>query len=326
MEYTNPFLYKTRLLFVGLLIFLSICLLWNIVSAHHNPGEAHGNSGDSDLIVVPDSPNSVTIGLIELVNSSARAVRATGQSISTAVAGVGHSAAQGIQFIGSGIGYAGQQVFAGARYIARGLGTGIGVAAGAVTDGIIFVIHIPGNMLGYISKTPVVNAMIRPAEHAPVPIIDPDSPALAEAKAAIAKPKQPDQPAETPMWPIHGSITTRFGVAHWPYQPTHTGLDISDGKRSGATPVRPFKSGKVIEASWSKQGLGNHVVIDHGSGITSVYGHLYSIAVTVGQQVDQNNVVGLEGSTGVSTGTHLHFEIRVNGQAADPHQFITGQP
>jgi murein DD-endopeptidase MepM/ murein hydrolase activator NlpD len=72
--------------------------------------------------------------------------------------------------------------------------------------------------------------------------------------------------------------------------------------------------------------LGNHVIVDHGNGVTSVYAHLHSISVQVGQDVTLDTTLGLEGSTGASTGTHLHFEIRVNGQAANPQQFISGQP
>ena len=68
------------------------------------------------------------------------------------------------------------------------------------------------------------------------------------------------------------------------------------------------------------------MIVDHGNGVTSVYGHLARISVSVGQEVDSSSVLGYEGTTGVSTGVHLHFEIRVNGQAANPHQFISGQP
>jgi murein DD-endopeptidase MepM/ murein hydrolase activator NlpD len=68
------------------------------------------------------------------------------------------------------------------------------------------------------------------------------------------------------------------------------------------------------------------LVIDHGGGLSSVYGHLYSISVKAGQMVDTNTVLGYEGSTGASTGTHLHFEIRVNGQPEDPKKFIPGLP
>jgi len=83
---------------------------------------------------------------------------------------------------------------------------------------------------------------------------------------------------------------------------------------------------QIIDVVVSKKGLGNHVVVDHGNGVTSVYGHLASIAVKVGQDVDTTTTIGQEGTTGVSTGTHLHFEIRVNGQATNPYRFISGKP
>jgi murein DD-endopeptidase MepM/ murein hydrolase activator NlpD len=103
-------------------------------------------------------------------------------------------------------------------------------------------------------------------------------------------------------------------------------MDISDGSAPGTTPVKPFRSGVVIEAVHSAYGLGNHVIVDHGSGVTSVYAHLNSISVQVGQKVSLGTTIGMQGTTGVSTGTHLHFEIRVNGKAANPMQFISGQP
>lgn len=153
------------------------------------------------------------------------------------------------------------------------------------------------------------------------------APAQPPAAAAAATAMPAAQPADPPgIWPLHGAVTTQFGVPELPYQSIHTGLDISDGKASGVTPVLPFKPGTVISVINSGQGLGNHVVVDHGNGVTSVYGHLYSTAVQEGQRVDQQTALGLEGSTGVSTGTHLHFEIRVNGVATDPHKFIAGQP
>jgi murein DD-endopeptidase MepM/ murein hydrolase activator NlpD len=68
------------------------------------------------------------------------------------------------------------------------------------------------------------------------------------------------------------------------------------------------------------------VIVDHGNGVTSVYAHMDSIAVKTGQEVGLDTVLGIEGTTGVSTGPHLHLEIRVNGQAANPRQFIDGNP
>ncbi len=128
------------------------------------------------------------------------------------------------------------------------------------------------------------------------------------------------------QWPMKGKITTHFGVPHWPFQPTHTGLDISDGRGSGSTPVKPFKFGRVIKIVYSYTGLGKHVLVDHGNGISSLYGHLDSIKVRENQDVDLNTVLGYAGSSGVSTGTHLHFEIMKDGNIVDPRQYIDGHP
>jgi murein DD-endopeptidase MepM/ murein hydrolase activator NlpD len=176
----------------------------------------------------------------------------------------------------------------------------------------------------------VVNAVVEPsASHGQVPIIDPDDPALLAAQqalpAVIPADKAADPHAEEAIWPMHGAVTTQFGEKGRFYRVAHTGIDISDGNRAGITPIKPFRRGTVIETT-RNSGLGNHVIIDHGNGITSVYAHLSVISVQVGQAVDASTTLGLEGSTGVSTGPHLHFEIRVNGQAADPREFIAGQP
>lgn len=165
-----------------------------------------------------------------------------------------------------------------------------------------------------------LGTFIRPAVRIRPAIIIP----VASAMPAPAT-GQPVQTGPVAQWPIHGAITTPFGVPELPYELIHTGLDISDGQAPGATPIRPFKPGVIVSVIRSG-GLGNHVIVDHGGGVTSVYGHLYSIAVRVGQQVGENTVLGYEGSTGISTGTHLHFEIRLNGQPVDPHKFIGGQP
>jgi murein DD-endopeptidase MepM/ murein hydrolase activator NlpD len=132
-------------------------------------------------------------------------------------------------------------------------------------------------------------------------------------------------PAGT-VWPLHGRITTEFGVPEPPYQPLHTGIDISSAHRAGVMAIHPFSSGKVIQIVYSRNGLGNHVVVDHGNGLTSWYCHLNSIGVNEGQTVGQGDVVGYEGRTGVVTGTHLHFEIRKNNVPINPRQFIKGNP
>jgi murein DD-endopeptidase MepM/ murein hydrolase activator NlpD len=98
----------------------------------------------------------------------------------------------------------------------------------------------------------------------------------------------------------------------------HEGIDI--GCAFGA-PNRAAASGTVIHAGWLG-GYGNLVVVDHGNGLSTAYAHASSIVVGVGQSVSQGQTVSLVGSTGNSSGPHLHFEVRVNGNAVDPLLYL----
>lgn len=98
----------------------------------------------------------------------------------------------------------------------------------------------------------------------------------------------------------------------------HPGIDI--GAAMG-TPIRAAAAGTVIVAAYSG-GYGNLVVIDHGNGLATAYAHQSQIAVSVGQQVAQGQLIGYVGSTGFSTGPHLHFEVRVNGSPVDPMGYL----
>lgn len=114
-------------------------------------------------------------------------------------------------------------------------------------------------------------------------------------------------------WPISGLITQRFS---W----YHSGVDIAT---AFGTPVLAADSGRVIVAGWTDNtGYGNRVMIDHGNGYVTLYGHMSRIDVVVGQTVARGNQLGLEGSTGRSTGPHLHFEIRRNGKVTDPLGYL----
>lgn len=128
------------------------------------------------------------------------------------------------------------------------------------------------------------------------------------------------------VWPIHGLVTTQFGVPHRPWQDRHTGIDISSRARSGVTPVTVFREGTVIKTIRQYSSYGYHVIVDHGNGLTSLYGHLSSISVIEGQHVRPGDMIGREGSTGASTGTHLHFEIRLNGTPVNPRQYFSDNP
>ncbi|HEX2863956.1 MAG TPA: M23 family metallopeptidase [Deinococcales bacterium] len=91
---------------------------------------------------------------------------------------------------------------------------------------------------------------------------------------------------------------------------------------SCSTPVLAAGAGTVVEAGWSPYGGGNRIVVDHGNGLKTTYNHLGSIGAAVGQSVGQGQLIAGVGSTGASTGCHLHFEVLLNGQTVDPMGFI----
>jgi murein DD-endopeptidase MepM/ murein hydrolase activator NlpD len=123
--------------------------------------------------------------------------------------------------------------------------------------------------------------------------------------------------------PIMGEIdlSSGFGVRTDPFlgRPAmHTGLDF---RSSIGDPVRATASGVVEAAGWSG-GYGKMVEIDHGNGFSTRYGHLSEIEVKVGQKIAIGQIVGRVGSTGRSTGPHLHYETRIDGDAVDPQKFL----
>lgn len=124
------------------------------------------------------------------------------------------------------------------------------------------------------------------------------------------------------FWPTTGVVTLEFGVPHLPYQILHTGIDIANNK---GTNIIPFMGGTVIYAAETKIGYGKHIIIDHGNNITSLYGHLDKILVYKGQTVTTDQVIGLMGTTGWSTGNHLHFQINVYGIPVNPRVFLNKQ-
>lgn len=128
-------------------------------------------------------------------------------------------------------------------------------------------------------------------------------------------------------WPTKGVVTLNFGESDLPYQPLHTGIDIANPIGKIGDPVTAFMPGKVIYANEISWGFGKHIIIDHGNNITSLYGHLDKIQVAPGQEIKTTSqVIGLEGTTGWSTGAHLHFEIRVFGIPVNPRTFLEGNP
>lgn len=126
-------------------------------------------------------------------------------------------------------------------------------------------------------------------------------------------------------WPVPSCtyLTSRFGLRIHPVygtQKSHTGIDI--GAASGATIIAA--DGGTVTMAGVNGGYGNCVMIDHGNGYKTLYGHMSSIAVTNGQTVSKGDTVGYVGSTGVSTGPHCHFEVWSGGSRIDPEQFFSG--
>jgi murein DD-endopeptidase MepM/ murein hydrolase activator NlpD len=119
------------------------------------------------------------------------------------------------------------------------------------------------------------------------------------------------------QWPVNGTVTSGFGYRTHPVlgtQRLHAGVDF--GAASG-TPIVAAASGTVVSAGW-QGGYGNAVIIDHGGGEATLYGHQSRLAVSSGARVSRGQVIGYVGSTGMSTGPHLHFELRINGVPTDP--------
>jgi murein DD-endopeptidase MepM/ murein hydrolase activator NlpD len=116
------------------------------------------------------------------------------------------------------------------------------------------------------------------------------------------------------IWPVSGPVTSGYG---WRWGRMHEGIDIGAPCR---TPIRAAASGTIVYAGWM-DGYGNIVIIDHGGGIGTAYGHQSAIYVG-GGSVSQGQTIGAVGSTGHSTGCHLHFEVRVNGTPVDPLGYL----
>lgn len=135
-----------------------------------------------------------------------------------------------------------------------------------------------------------------------------------------------DQVNSLVVWPISGPVSLEFAKSDWPYQIFHTGIDIASPNHQIGDPVVAFMSGTVTYAGTTPLGFGTHIIIDHGYHVTSIYGHLNTMSVVVGQQVDVGSIIGTRGNTGWSTGPHLHFQINVFGIPVNPRIFLTGEP
>lgn len=117
--------------------------------------------------------------------------------------------------------------------------------------------------------------------------------------------------------PVSGSVTSRFG-SRW--GSTHKGVDIGAAK---GTKIKVAASGTVVSSNYGYNGgYGNYIVVSHGNGVETAYGHCSELYVKAGQKVSQGEVIASVGNTGRSYGNHLHFEIRINGVAQNPQNYL----
>jgi murein DD-endopeptidase MepM/ murein hydrolase activator NlpD len=133
--------------------------------------------------------------------------------------------------------------------------------------------------------------------------------------------------ASTPsIWPTRGWLTARFGERADPFDggsEFHEGIDISANK---GTPVFATADGVVESAAYNTGGYGNLIVLRHGFGLETRYGHLSRFAVKAGDRVERGQVIGYVGETGRATGYHLHYEILANGELLNPLHLLTQTP
>lgn len=130
--------------------------------------------------------------------------------------------------------------------------------------------------------------------------------------------KQQQLPIPAMAWPVSGKITSHYGPR---WGSLHAGIDIWNEEESRAV-IRAARAGKVIKVEYNNYGYGNHVVLDHGDGIETYYAHMREITVNKGDWVSQGAKLGYMGSTGNSTGYHLHFEIRYQGRPINPLPYL----
>ena len=155
-----------------------------------------------------------------------------------------------------------------------------------------------------------------------------------QAEAAAVAKKNSSSASQSPSY--SGGATPNAGGWVWPcpgfyyissyvgprWGRTHNGLDIAGGSIYGK-PIVAARAGTVIDAGWNSGGYGNYVMINHGDGFITIYGHMSSVAASNGQSVSAGQVIGYVGNSGRSTGPHLHFEVRLNGSVEDPLDYVS---
>lgn len=167
----------------------------------------------------------------------------------------------------------------------------------------------------------------RIAEISGRPAMAPSSPAggfSSLVNAAVAAPEAGAPEAAPMQWPVAGQITSPFGERKNPLgagDDFHPGVDIA---ADAGTPIAAAAAGRVVSAG-PDAGYGNLIVVDNGNGVTTRYAHCSQIFARIGDAVSPGETIGAVGSTGNSTGPHLHFEVRVNDRPVDPARFLNSR-
>lgn len=174
-----------------------------------------------------------------------------------------------------------------------------------------------------LASATLTTAAASPTPTIQAPVVVKQAPAPEEKNTvSTPKPAQKKKSALQFSLPMAGRFVSGFGSRKDPWgggTKTHNGVDIAAPQ---GTRIRAAADGTVKEAAY-KGLLGRHVIIDHGNGYETVYAHMYRLAVKAGQEVSSGDVIGYEGSTGRSTGPHLHFEVRKNGTPVNPGSFVS---
>ncbi|MDO8503715.1 MAG: M23 family metallopeptidase [bacterium] len=146
--------------------------------------------------------------------------------------------------------------------------------------------------------------------------IAPSASAIARVEPEATTLNAPDQPISTEINAQYPIEVVKFNQG---FNFFHPGVDL-DGVKGD--PIRPIMKGRVVARQFSRWAYGNAIVIDHGDGLQSLYGHLSKIMVFEGDEVDTRTIIGEMGSTGRSTGDHLHLEVHKNGRPVNPRGFL----
>lgn len=202
----------------------------------------------------------------------------------------------------------------------KGIGVGVGAQQLSAVSGTLAEGQTPqASGVGELDEQQLVNAV---KEGIAWLSKETDTQEKSLQELSLAAEQKSSRWAATPsIWPVKGWVTSGFGPRVSPFteKPAwHDGLDI--GAAANA-PVQAPAQGRVTSVGFDPK-LGNVVKLDHGYGIETLYGHLAKALVKEGQRVRRGDVVGLVGSTGLATGPHLHYMVKVNGQTFDPTRYI----